>query len=64
MVHRDRLTPDERARLTEIQDLLIERYVEKREALTKGQKIRAEEIDEEISDLQHEREKIDKWEKV
>jgi hypothetical protein len=27
------LTPEERARVTDIQDLLIERYVEKKEAL-------------------------------
>lgn len=30
------LTPEERARITEIQDLLIDRYVEQREAFRKG----------------------------
>jgi hypothetical protein len=34
----DRLTPEERARITEIQDTLIELYVEQKEALQRGQK--------------------------
>ena len=48
------LTPEERARVTEIQDLLIERYVEQREALEKGQKARAVGLQFEIKELRRE----------
>jgi hypothetical protein len=54
----DGLTPEERARITEIQDLLIDRYVEQREAFEKGDKVRAKEIGLEIKELQLEKEKI------
>ena len=52
------LTPEERARITDIQDLLIERYVEQKEALDKGKKARAIEIWFEIKELRHEMETI------
>ncbi len=52
------LTPEERARVTEIQDLLIDRYVEQKEALEKGLKTHAIEIEFEIKELQREMEKI------
>jgi hypothetical protein len=35
------LIPEERARITEIQDLLINRYVEQKEALEEGKRCRA-----------------------
>jgi hypothetical protein len=34
--HRGFLTPEERARITELRDLLIDRFVEHREATTDG----------------------------
>ena len=53
------LTPEERARVTEIQDSLIDRYVEQEEALEKGKKTVAIEIGFEIKELQREKEKIE-----
>ena len=53
-----RLTRDERARITEIQDLLIERYVEQREALEEGKKARAIEIGFEIRELRRDMETV------
>ena len=58
------LNPDERARITEIQDLLIDRYVEQKEALDNGLKTHAIEIGFEIKELQCEMEKIKGWAKV
>jgi hypothetical protein len=55
------LTPEERARVTEIQDLLIDRYVEQKEALIRGHKTRVIEIQSEIKELHHEVEKIKEW---
>jgi hypothetical protein len=52
------LTPKERARITDIQDSLIELYVEQKEALDKGKKARAIEIGFEIKELRREMEKI------
>jgi len=60
----NQLTPEERARITEIQDLLIDRYVEQKEALDKGLKTHAIEIEFEIKELRHEMEKIKEWAKV
>jgi hypothetical protein len=57
----DRLTPEERARITEIQDFLIERYVEQKEALEVGDNARAKEIALEINELQREKEEIKEW---
>jgi molybdenum-dependent DNA-binding transcriptional regulator ModE len=57
----DRLTPEERARVTEIQDLLIERYVERKEEIEKGNRDRIKEIDTEIKGLLQEREEIEEW---
>ena len=37
----DGLTPEEQARITEIEDLPIDRYVEQREALARGDGVRA-----------------------
>jgi hypothetical protein len=61
MVRYAGLTPEERAKITEIQDLLIDRYVEQKEALERGKKTRAKEIEAEIKELQQEKEKIEEW---
>jgi hypothetical protein len=55
------LMPEERARITEIQDLLIDRYLEQKEALEEGKRCRAMELEFEIKELQHEKEKIKRW---
>ena len=60
----DRLIPEERARVTEIQDLLIERYVEQKEVIEKGNRDRIKEIDAEIKGLLQEREEIEEWANV
>jgi hypothetical protein len=57
----DGLTPEERARITEIQDFLIDRYVEQKEALERGDNVRAKEIGLEIKELQREKEEIKDW---
>ncbi len=55
------LTREERARITEIQDLLIERFVEHREATEKGQSWRARELEVEIAETQREKDNVEKW---
>ena len=55
------LTPEERARITELQDLLIERFVEQREAVAEGQEERVKRVEAEIDSLLHEKEEIEKW---
>jgi hypothetical protein len=55
------LMPEERTRIAEIQDLLIYRYVEQKEALEEGKRCRAIELEFEIKELQHEKEKIKRW---
>jgi hypothetical protein len=57
----DGLMPEERARITEIQDFLIERYVEQKEAFERGDDGRAKEIEFEIKELQREKEEIKEW---
>ena len=57
----DGLTPEERARITEIQDFLIDRYVEQKEALEQGDDTRVKEIASEIKELQREKEEIKEW---
>jgi hypothetical protein len=47
--------PEERARITRIQDLLIDRYVEQKEALNEGNRCRAMELEFEIKELLHEK---------
>jgi hypothetical protein len=64
MERHNRLTPEERARITEIQDLLIERYVEQKEALEDGKKARAIEIGLEIKELRREMESVKEWAQV
>ena len=48
-------------RITDIQDLLIERYVEQKEALRDGNRCRAIELEFEIKELRREQEKIKHW---
>jgi hypothetical protein len=55
------LTPEERARITEIQDALIDRYVEQKEALENNEKARATEIGFEIKELKREIEEVKEW---
>ena len=57
----DRLIPEEQARITEIQDVLIDRYVEQKAALEGGKKARAIEIEFEIKELKRELGKIKEW---
>jgi hypothetical protein len=64
MAHYNGLTEEERARKTEIQDMLIERYVELREVLEEGKKARARAIEPEIKELQREIESIEEWANV
>ena len=61
MTKYDGLTPEERARITEIQDLLIDRYVVQKEALEKGDHLRAKKIELEIKELHREKEEIRGW---
>jgi hypothetical protein len=51
-------TPEERARVTAIGDLLIERYIEQREALEAGDRAHAIELQFEIKELMREKQKI------
>ena len=57
----DRLTPEEQARITDIQDVLIERYVEQKEAIESGSNSRAKDIELEIKKLRREKEEILEW---
>jgi hypothetical protein len=55
------LTPQERARITELQDLLIERFVEHRKAVADGQDERVNTVEAEIDSLLREKAEIEKW---
>jgi len=55
------LAPEERARITDIQDCLIERFVEHKEAIEEGRGARAKELEAEISKLQKEIENVRSW---
>jgi len=59
--HREFLTPEERARIMALQDLLIERFVEHREAVAEGQEERVRTAEAEIDRLLREKEEIEKW---
>jgi hypothetical protein len=62
MGHRkDLLTPEERARITELQDLLIDRFVEHKEAVADSRDARAKELEAEIDWLLREKEEVEKW---
>jgi hypothetical protein len=55
------LTSEERARITELQDLLIDRFVRHKEAVEDGRRDRAKALEAEINDLVREKEEIEKW---
>jgi hypothetical protein len=55
------LTPEERARITELQDLLIDRFVEHREASANGQEERVKTLEAEIDSFLREKEEVEKW---
>ena len=55
------LTAEERARIIDIQDLLIGLFVEHREAVENGDNRRARLLQSEIDDLLLEKEEIEKW---
>ena len=55
------LTPEEQARVMQLQDLLIERFVEQREAVAEGQEERVRTVEAQIDSLLHEKEEIEKW---
>jgi hypothetical protein len=59
--HSGILTPEERARITELQDLLIECFVEHRKAVAEGQEERVRTVEAEIDGLLREKEEIEKW---
>jgi hypothetical protein len=60
MVHYNGLGTEERARIREIQDLLIELYVDRKNALTAGMTAHARHLDQEIDDLLQEKAEIEK----
>jgi len=53
--------PEEWARITEIQDLLLDRYLEQKEALDEGNRCRAIKLEFEIKELLHEKKRIKQW---
>ena len=59
--YRGMLTPEERARITELQDLLIDRFVERREAMAEGQEERVKTAEAEIDSILREKKEIEKW---
>ena len=59
--HRGFLTPEERARVMQLQDLLIERFVEHREAVAEGQEERVRTVEAQIASLMREKEDIEIW---
>ena len=59
--HRGLLTPEERARIMQLQDLLIDRFVEHREATAGGQEERVKTVEAEIDGLLREKKEIEKW---
>jgi hypothetical protein len=59
--HRGFLTPEERARVAELQALLIDRFLEHREATADGQEERVKTLEAEIDHLLREKEEVEKW---
>jgi hypothetical protein len=55
------LTPEERARITEIQNWLIGLFVEHREALENEDNLSARTLEAAINNLFHEKDEIRKW---
>jgi hypothetical protein len=59
--HRGFLTPEERVRITDLQDLLIECVFERKKAVADGQEERVRRLEAEIDSLLREKEEIEKW---
>ena len=59
--HRGIPTSAEQARITELQDLLIDRFVEHKEATAAGQEERVKIVEAEIDSLLAEKSEIEKW---
>jgi hypothetical protein len=55
------LTPEERARIAELQDLLIDRFIEHMEASANGQEELVKTLEAEIDGLLREKEEVEKW---
>ena len=55
------LTPEERARIMELQDLVIDCFLEQREATAARQEERVRTVEAEIDNLLREKEEIEKW---
>jgi len=55
------LTEHERARIADLQDLLIERFVEHRKAVADGQDERVKTVEAEIDSFLREKKEIEKW---
>jgi hypothetical protein len=59
--YRGLLTPEERARIAELQDVLIDRFVEHSDAIADGREARAKELQAEIDGLLREKEEVENW---
>ena len=59
--HRGLLTPEERARIMQLQDLLIKRFVEHRKAMAEGQEERVKTAEAENDSILREKCEIEKW---
>jgi hypothetical protein len=55
---RGQLTPEERAKITKLQDALIDRFIRHSEAISDGEESRAKELEAEMDKLLRETEKI------
>jgi hypothetical protein len=55
------LTPEERARIMELQDLLIDRFIKHRAAVADGQEERVKTLEAEIDSFLREKEEIQNW---
>jgi hypothetical protein len=59
--HKGFLTPEERARIRELQALVIECYIERKKAVADVQEERVKSVEAEIDSLLREKEEIEKW---
>jgi hypothetical protein len=55
------LTPEERARITELQDQLIERFLNHKLAVEQGKEHQARALEMEIDELLREKKDIEAW---
>jgi hypothetical protein len=53
--------PEERARIIDIQDSLIERYIARQEAVEADDQHRLQQLEAEIDELLREKESIEQW---